>query len=101
MVVRRSASAVSSPASGRELVEFLDGMAQPVALALGALDLARDAPSAASAALAPRLPERCDPRGVGLEPAEGVEQAAVRRGIDQRAVVVLAVDFDQRLRRAP
>ena len=35
--------------------------------------------------------------GVGLQPAEGVEQAAMRAGVDQCAVVVLAVDLDQRL----
>jgi hypothetical protein len=33
---------------------------------------------------------------LGVEPAIGVEQAAVGRDLDQRAVVMLAVNFDQR-----
>ena len=45
---------------------------------------------------APRVPQRFQRGDVLLEPGKGVEQAAVGRGIDQRALVVLAVDFDQR-----
>ena len=35
-------------------------------------------------------------RDVLFEPGKGVEQAAVGGGIDQRALVMLAVDLDQR-----
>ena len=37
---------------------------------------------------------------LGVEAAVGVDQRAVRGRIGQRALVVLAVDLDQRLRRA-
>ena len=33
------------------------------------------------------------------QPAEGIEQSPVRAGVHQRAVIVLAVDLDQRARR--
>jgi hypothetical protein len=47
------------------------------------------------------VPE-CLQRGdVLLQPGEGIEQPAMRGGIDQRALVVLAVDLDQQLRRPP
>ena len=75
--------------------EFLDRMAQPVALALGALDLGAVGVGRLRCR-APRLPQRCDLGGVGLQRAEGVEQTAVGGGVDQRALVVLAVDLDQR-----
>ena len=39
--------------------------------------------------------------GQRLQAAEGVEQTAVGGGIGQRAVVVLAVDFDEFARRSP
>ena len=45
---------------------------------------------------APRVPQRLQRRDVLLQAGKGVEQPAVGRGIDQRALVVLAVDFDQR-----
>ena len=45
---------------------------------------------------APGVPQRFQRRDVLLEAGKGVEQAAVGRGIDQRALVMLAVDFDQR-----
>ena len=47
-------------------------------------------------ARAPLLPQPRDLLRRRLEAAEGVEQRAVGGGIDQRAVVVLAVDLDQR-----
>ena len=46
--------------------------------------------------VAPRHPELLHRAGVVIEPAIGIEQAAVRSGIDQRAGVVLAVNLDQR-----
>ena len=45
---------------------------------------------------APRLPQRLQRGDLLLQPGEGVEQLAVGRGIDQSALVVLAVDLDQR-----
>ena len=45
---------------------------------------------------APRVPQRLQRRDLLLEPGKGVEQLAVGRGIDQRALVMLAVDLDQR-----
>ncbi len=80
----------------RELVEFLDRVAQPVGFALGALDLGAMRVGRGFARRAAPSTARPTSRGVGFEPAEGVEQAAMGRGVDQRAVVVLAVDFHQR-----
>ena len=77
-------------------IEFLDGMAQPVAFALGARDLFAVGAGCFFRGAA-RLPQRGDPGGIGFQAAEGVEQAAVGAGVDQRALVVLAVDLDQRL----
>jgi hypothetical protein len=70
-------------------------MAQIVRLARGALHggamlLER------SGCRAARFPERFDGSDVLLVAAERIEQAAVRGGIDQRALVMLAVDLDQR-----
>ena len=45
---------------------------------------------------APRVPELFQRRDVLLQAGKGIEQAAMGRGIDQRALVMLAVDFDQR-----
>ena len=45
---------------------------------------------------APRVPQRLQRHDVLFEAGEGVEQPAVGRGIDQRALVMLAVNFDQR-----
>ena len=82
-----------------EPAQFLDRMAQPVGLALRALDVGamRGKLLLAGAAFVPQPRDR--PRLV-VEVAKGVEQPAVGRGVDQRAVVVLAVDLDQRRRRA-
>ena len=80
---------------GRELLQLVGGMAQIVGLARGALH--------AGAMLvergvggAPCVPKLLQRRDVLLEPGKGIEQAPVGRGVDQRALVVLAVDFDQR-----
>ena len=96
MAARRSASAVSSPGSRREPRQFLDRMAQPVGLALRALDLGAMRSRPRLRASRRSVHSRADLGGVALEPAEGIEQRAVGRRIDQRALVVLAVDFDQR-----
>ena len=95
MVVRRPASAVSSPSLGFSVFEFVGGVAQIVRLARGAFH--------AGAMLverrvggAPRLPQRLQRRDLLLQPGKGVEQLPVRRGVDQRALVMLAMDLDQR-----
>ncbi len=82
------------PGFRRERGQFLDRMAQPVRLAGGALHLGamrRDG----RFGVAPRRPQLTDLAGLLFEPPIGVEQTAVGRGVDQRAVVVLAVDFHQ------
>ena len=95
MAVRRSASAVSSRRLRREPLQLLDRVAQTIGLALRALDLGAMRRHLAFAR-APLLPQPLDLAGLALEPAEGIEQAAMRRHVDQRALVVLAVDLDQR-----
>ena len=79
----------------RQLLQFVRGMAQIVRLAGGALH--------AGAMLvergvggAPRIPQRLQRRDILLEAGKGIEQPPVGRGIDQRALVMLAVNFDQR-----
>ena len=79
---------------GLELVEFVDGVAQPVAFAFGPLDLGAVAVGFFLRGAA-RLPQAGDFRGVAFERTEGVEQAAMRGGVDQCAVVMLAVNLDQ------
>ena len=78
----------------RQLFQFLDGVAQPVGLALRTLDLGAMRLDRLLR-LAPRRPQRLHLRGLAIESAEGVEQPPVRRGIDQGALVVLAVNFHQ------
>ena len=80
---------------GLQRLQLVGGMAQIIRLTGGALH--------AGAMLVerivggpPRLPERFQRRDFLLQPGEGVEQLPVRRGIDQRALVMLAVDLDQR-----
>ena len=81
----------------RKLAQFGDGMVQLVAFALGAFDL--------GAMVHRRHPARRGARPTMLatlaasfsSAAKGVEQAAMGGGIGQRALVVLAVDLDQRL----
>ena len=95
MAVRRSASAVSSPACGASLSSSSTAWRSQSPSRLARSTSARWA-CAASSRRAARLPQRGDLGRVRLEPAEGIEQAAVGGGIDQRALVVLAVDLDQR-----
>ena len=79
----------------RQPRELLDRMAQPVGLALRPLDLGamRGDLGFARAALVPPARHLL---GLAVERAEGVEQPAMGRDVDQRALVVLAVDLDQR-----
>ena len=79
----------------RQRLQFLGCMAQIVRLARGAFHAGAvfGERCVGGAPRVPQLLQRCD---VLLEPREGVEQAAVGRGIDQRALVMLAVNFHQR-----
>ncbi len=79
----------------RERLQFIGSMAQIVRLARGAFH--------AGAVLvertvrrAARVPELFQRRDVLLQPRKCIEQPPMGRGIDQRALVMLAVDFDQR-----
>ena len=97
MTLRRSASASSSPLPGIEGRQLLNGMAQEVGLACGP---SRARLPGGPASWPPGVPHTSRRRRHGLtasrQPAEGVEDVAVGRRIDQRAVVVLAVDLDER-----
>ena len=80
---------------GLQPAEFVDGVAQPFGLACGPLDGGavighRDL---ARAALAP---QRRHFGGLVLDAPIGIEQGAMGRGIDEGAVVMLAVDFNER-----
>ena len=80
---------------GGELAEFVDRVPQPFRFAAGALDfgaMRRDR----GLAFAPFVPQPAYPDGVGLDAAKRIDERAVRRGIDKRTIVVLAVDFHQR-----
>ncbi len=100
MVVRRSASAVSSPACGASLSSSSTAWRSQSPSRL-ARSTSRGMRLGRFQRVAARGPQGLDAGGVGLQPAKGVEQPAMRGGIDQRAVVVLAVDLDQRLAELP
>ena len=94
-MVRREASCGLLAVLRRELLQFVGGVAQIIGLARGALHagamlLQRAGRGAAG------FPQRFQRGDVLLEPGKGIEQAAMGGGIDQRALVVLAVDLDQR-----
>ena len=95
MAARFSASAVSSPASGLSRVSSSTAWRRYSASRCACSTRARCA-ATASSAVRRACPGAADRRGIGLEPRIGIEQPPVRRDIDQRALVVLAVDFDQR-----
>ena len=95
MEVRRAASADSSPASGASLRNSVDRVTQKVRLAPRLLDggaMRGDG----GFGFAARSPQPRDFRRFSFKPAERIEQAAMGCGIEQRAVVMLAVNFDQR-----
>ena len=77
---------------GRKGLDFAAGMVEPIAVALGRR------PASARARIKLALdPRDLGPGGLdlaGVEPAERVEQGAVALGVEQAAVVMLAVDFD-------
>ena len=80
---------------GRQRLQFIGGMAQIIGLAGGALHR-RAMLVEQRVGGAPGLPQLLQRGDVLLEAGERVEQPAVGRGIDQRALVMLAVDLDQR-----
>jgi hypothetical protein len=69
-------------------------MTQPVGFTVGALDIGTMTFNRrfANPPVVPKTRHRC---GVLLDPPIGVEQRAMRRGIDEGALIMLAVDFDQ------
>jgi hypothetical protein len=95
MTRRRSGERRLLAGPRRERAELLDGMAQEIGRLAGALD-----PGAMLVQRRPRLAEgarrRFDRARLGLQAAGGVEDRAVRRRIDERALVMLAVDLDER-----
>ena len=79
----------------RQPAELLDGVAQPFGLAAGALHL-RIVTLHGCFALPPLRPQIRNARRVRFNAAIGVEQRPVCCGLHKGAVVVLAVDLDQR-----
>ena len=96
MAVRRSASAVSSDGSGLSRRNSSTAWRSQSASRCARSTSARCVASSSSrvAAIVPQ-PAR-PPSACAIEVAEGIEQPAMGRGVDQRAVVMLAVDLDQR-----
>ena len=69
-------------------------MAQKIGLALRPLHL-RAMHRHRAGARAPFVPQPLDLSCLAVQAGEGIEQAAVRRRIHERALVVLAMDLDQ------
>ncbi len=88
------------PAFGVSLLQFLDRRDADSRPRARRVRRGRDAPRPPPRPCAARVPERRQRGGVLSSPGVGIEQLPVRRGIDQRALVMLAVNFDQRRRRA-
>ncbi len=80
---------------GLEFRQFLDRVAQPIGLAPRLLD-ARAVGRNRLLGGAPFAPQPRNRRGIVLKVRIGIEQPPVRRDIDQRALVMLTVDFHQR-----
>ena len=91
---RRSASEVSSPICGLSRPSSSTAWRSHSASRLGAFDVGAMALDG-NVAGAPLVPQPRHFRGVGVDPAIGVEQRAVRCGIDEGAFVMLAVNLDQ------
>src|ERR1700692_818286 len=79
----------------REAAKLVDRMTQPFRLAACPLDLGAVMGDGVLAR-APLVPQPRYLGGVAFDAAIGVEQSAVRRRIDEGALVVLTVDFHQR-----
>jgi hypothetical protein len=79
----------------RELFQFIGGVPQVIGLARRALH-AGAVVIEQPVGLAPGFPELFKCCDILLEAGKRIEQAAMGRGIDQRALVMLAVNLDQR-----
>ena len=79
----------------REHFQFVGSMAQIIGLARGTLHAGAMFVQCC-VGRAPCVPQHFEQADILLQPAERIEQAAMRRRIDQRALVMLAVDLDQR-----
>ncbi len=79
---------------GGEALQLLDRMAHELGVALGGGDL-RAGGLQPGRRLAPRLVERAHPAMLALQSGIGVEQPAMARRVDERAIVELAVDLDE------
>ncbi len=80
---------------GSQRLQFGGGVAEIVRFAGGALHAGAVRVERIVGG-APHIPQRFKGSDLFLEPREGIEQLAVGGSIDQRALVVLAVDLDQR-----
>jgi len=78
-----------------ESAQFFDRVAQEIAFAPGALDL-RAMRGDRLLRHAARVPQAHELARGAFEAAVRIEQAAMGAGIDQRPIIVLAVDLDQR-----
>src|SRR5262245_39603452 len=78
----------------RKLVELVNRMAQPVALAFGAVDLG-SMRIRCGLRFSPRLPMSFDLCCRPVESAKSVEKAAMGCRIDQCALIVLAMNLDK------
>ena len=95
IAVRRSASAVSSPACGASLLSSATAWRSQSPSRLARSTSARW-PWSADCACRCAFPQRFDLRGLILEPSKSVKEPAMGRRVDQRTLVVLAVDLDKR-----
>ncbi len=80
---------------GLKLLQLIGGVAQIVRLAGGTLH-GRTMFVEHAVGGAPCVPKLLQRGDILLEAGERIEQAPVRRGVDQRALVMLAVNLDQR-----
>ena len=76
-------------------MQFRAGVRQPLRLTPRRLD-AGAVRVQCLARFALRRPKPRNLRGFGFEPAKGVHQSAMRRGVDQRTLVMLTINLNQR-----
>src|SRR5262249_315875 len=98
MMARLSASMLSSDGSGASRLSSSTAWRRKSASRCARSTSARWAATAPAPPRprTPLVPKTLDLIGFAVEGSKGIEQAAVRRGIHQRALVVLPVDLDQR-----
>ena len=94
MAARRSARVDLLACLRGELLQFVGGMAQPIGLAQRTLDL-RAMSGDSFLRMPPVVPQSLDAGRLAFQPAESVEQPAMRRHVHQRAIIVLTVDLHQ------